>query len=198
LDNPTSFTSPLQFEITFECLVANLEEDLEWKVIYVKTPQGDPSSDLVLEEVMVGPIVAGVHSFILQANAPSKHDLDQVLGVTAVVVTCSYRDQEFCRIGFYVNNEFHGTNNEEQFGLPLFHKEDETHIHLHEVLRTILADKPRVTRFPIQWQDHHNTYYNYTTTESTPNTTESTPQKHNAIMETPPPMLVSPSQDIDM
>ena len=34
LDNPTQFTNPLQFEITFECL-QDLDDDLEWKILYV-------------------------------------------------------------------------------------------------------------------------------------------------------------------
>jgi len=34
LDNPTSYTNPFQFEVTFECL-SELDDDLEWKVTYV-------------------------------------------------------------------------------------------------------------------------------------------------------------------
>jgi len=34
LDNPSPFKNPFQFEITFEC-VEDLQEDLEWKIIYV-------------------------------------------------------------------------------------------------------------------------------------------------------------------
>ena len=28
------------------------------------------------------------------------------MGVTVVLLTCSYKDQEFIRIGYYVNNEY--------------------------------------------------------------------------------------------
>ena len=35
LQNPGSFNSPIQFEITFECL-SQLESDLEFKIIYGK------------------------------------------------------------------------------------------------------------------------------------------------------------------
>ena len=34
LNNPAMFKSPLQFEITFDCM-ENLEDDLEWKMTYV-------------------------------------------------------------------------------------------------------------------------------------------------------------------
>jgi hypothetical protein len=73
---------------------------------------------------------------------------------------------------------------------------DEGTIPLSQVVRTILADKPRVTRFPIQWRDFHTT--TTMTTES-----NSTPMKlsHDAMMEpttTTLPKLVSPSHHVDM
>jgi histone chaperone ASF1 len=32
--------------------------------------------------------------------------MHEVLGVTVVLLTCSYREQEFIRVGYYVSNEF--------------------------------------------------------------------------------------------
>ena len=211
MDNPTSFTSPFQFEITFECF-ENLQDDLEWKVIYVVKPE-DQSADMILEEVLVGPVSVGTHTFLLQAEAPFASINQQqgqqqlatvgikILGVTALLVTCSYRDQEFCRIGYYVNNELNGNNNEFLVDKDNQQQQyvEESTLSLQSVVRTILADKPRVTRFPIQWHDT-------TTTATTMVTTmECTPMKHDitktdsmiSTMETtaapPPPMVVSPS-----
>lgn len=31
---------------------------------------------------------------------------NDVLGVTVVLITCSFRNQEFVRVGYYVNNEY--------------------------------------------------------------------------------------------
>lgn len=28
------------------------------------------------------------------------------MGVTVILLTCSYKDQEFIRVGYYVNNEY--------------------------------------------------------------------------------------------
>ena len=78
--NPSPFTAPLEFEITFECL-ENLEDDLEWKITYVGSAE-DPSKDQLLEEVMVGPVPLGTRCsiflssvgtsrFLLQAEAPA-------------------------------------------------------------------------------------------------------------------------------
>jgi histone chaperone ASF1 len=141
LDNPTAFTNPFQFEITFECL-AELRDDLEWKVIYVGSAE-DANADQVLEEVMVGPVPIGINKFVLQAMAPDHSQIPQedLIGVTVVLVTCSFMDQEFIRIGYYVNNEY-----------PEYDPENPpATIEVSKLFRSILADQPRVTRFNVDW-----------------------------------------------
>ena len=32
--------------------------------------------------------------------------MDDIMGVTVVLLTCSYRSKEFIRVGYYVNNEY--------------------------------------------------------------------------------------------
>ena len=170
--------NPFQFEITFECL-QELEDgkrqapwvqdcrfsglwleqnclltlsrrhlsliDLEWKIIYVGSAH-DSHQDQVLDEVLVGPVPVGLNKFVLQADAPSIDKLpkDEVLGVTVVLVTCSYKEREFIRVGYYVNNELPMVEGQEE--PPAFEPS-----RLAEVQRQILADKPRVTKFPIPW-----------------------------------------------
>lgn len=148
LDNPAPFANPLQFEITFEC-TDSLEEDIEWRVIYVGSAESS-SHDQVLDELLVGPVPIGINKFILQTDAPDPSLIpnNDILGITVILVTCSYKEQEFARVGYYVNNEykpFEGYN-EEEHGAPDLEKLD-----LTKVYRQIVADKPRVTRFPIQW-----------------------------------------------
>ena len=141
LDNPTSFTNPFQFEITFECL-QELSDDLEWKVIYVGSAE-DANADQTLEEVMVGPVPVGINKFVLQAAAPDISQIQQedLIGVTVVLVICSFKDQEFLRIGYYVNNEY-----------PDYDPENPpTTVEISKLFRSILADQPRVTRFNIDW-----------------------------------------------
>ena len=43
-----------------------------------------------------------------QAEAPdtSKIPAEDVVGVTVVLLTCSYKTNEFVRVGYYVNNEY--------------------------------------------------------------------------------------------
>jgi hypothetical protein len=62
--------------------------------------------------------------------------------VTVVLITCSYREQEFVRVGYYVNNEYEEEYDPEHPPRP---------VDVAKLQRNILADKPRVTRFPINW-----------------------------------------------
>ena len=144
LDNPTLFRNPFQFEITFECL-QDLDDDLEWKIIYVGSAESS-DKDQCLDEILVGPVPVGVNKFVLQANAPDVSLLgeDNILGVTVVLITCSYKEQEFVRIGYYVNNEYSCDDDDDDAILP-------SPLPMDQVIRTTLADKPRVTRFTIQW-----------------------------------------------
>ena len=122
----------------------------------------DAAKDQVLDEILVGPVPVGINKFVLQADAPLPQQLppDEILGVTVVLVTCSYKEREFVRVGYYVNNELLRDDNENEM------KEDNDHpeasppsppvypqLDMSKVQRQILADKPRVTRFPIQWDD---------------------------------------------
>lgn len=119
---------------------------MEWKVLYVGSAH-DSHKDQVLDEILVGPIPVGLNKFVLQADSPTVDQLpeDDVLGVTVVLVTCSYMEREFVRVGYYVNNEYVGEYNEET-GPPSLSQMD-----MKLVQRQILSDKPRVTKFPISW-----------------------------------------------
>lgn len=57
-------------------------------------------------------------------------------------MTCSYQGQEFVRVGYYVNNDYE----DEQL-----RAEPPQKVLIDKVQRNILADKPRVTKFPINF-----------------------------------------------
>jgi len=146
--NPTgaAFTDNFQFEITFEC-TAELKEDIEWKVVYVGSAE-DQNHDQELEAIMVGPLPVGTAKFVLEAPAPDWGKLppNEIRGVTVVLVTCSYNTAEFVRIGYYVNNDFQAPELREtppdQFVPATM---------VPQLQRHILAEKPRVTRYTIPW-----------------------------------------------
>eukprot|EP00244_Chara_vulgaris_P012625 TRINITY_DN6751_c0_g1_i1.p1 TRINITY_DN6751_c0_g1~~TRINITY_DN6751_c0_g1_i1.p1 ORF type:complete len:196 (+),score=26.50 TRINITY_DN6751_c0_g1_i1:104-691(+) len=144
LDNPTLFLNPFQFEIAYECYFP-LPNDLEWKLIYVGSAE-DEQYDQVLESVLVGPVNEGSYRFVFQADAPNPDKIpDQdIIGVTVLLLTCSYRGQEFIRVGYYVNNEY--LDEELRENPP-------QKVVIEKVTRNILADKPRVTKFQIVWDN---------------------------------------------
>ncbi|KNA11437.1 hypothetical protein SOVF_135060 [Spinacia oleracea] len=147
LDNPSPFLSPFQFEISYECVVS-LKDDIEWKLIYVGSAE-DETYDQLLESVLVGPVNVGNYRFVLQADPPdpSKIREEDIIGVTVLLLTCSYLGQEFIRVGYYVNNDYA----DEQL-----REEPPQKVLLDKVQRNILTDKPRVTKFPINFQPEEN------------------------------------------
>ncbi|OMJ25039.1 Histone chaperone asf1 [Smittium culicis] len=147
LKTTSQFQEPYTFEITFECL-SELSDDLEFKLIYVGSAD-DENLDQELDSILVGPVPVGVNQFTFDTDPPdvSKIPEDDILGVTVVLLTCSYKNKEFVRVGYYVNNEYL----EEE----LKENPPEKPI-LSKIYRIILADKPRVTRFPINWDNPEN------------------------------------------
>jgi histone chaperone ASF1 len=144
--------------------------------------------DQILDEILVGPVPVGVNKFVLQADAPDPSQMAQedLLGVTVVLVTCSYKEREFVRVGYYVNNEYHDptaptpapailpvpVEQKPQLnadGTPVMNIDGTpamepviplptppsipNPVPLEHIQRQILADKPRVTKFPISWSE---------------------------------------------
>lgn len=147
LDNPANFKDSFRFEITFECLTP-LQEDIEWKIIYVGS-SNDAKYDQVLDSALIGPLQYGAMRFIFEAPGAdiSKIPADEVIGITAVILTCSYNDQEFYRIGYYVNNQYVDPELIENLpSAPIVEK----------IQRSILEDRPRISKFPIEWTNVKN------------------------------------------
>ncbi|KAJ2540418.1 Histone chaperone asf1 [Coemansia sp. RSA 1933] len=140
------FLAPYRFEVTFECL-SPLQDDLEFKIVYVGSAE-NTTLDQELDSLLVGPVPVGVNKFEFVADAPQIDRIpkEDLVGVTVILLTCSYKDKEFERIGYYVDNAY--VDEELQQSPP------EVPL-LDKVYRNILADKPRVTRFPINWDDPH-------------------------------------------
>ncbi|CAG9461122.1 unnamed protein product [Pedinophyceae sp. YPF-701] len=144
LNNPAPFSEPLQFQISYECL-SSLPDDVEWKVTYVGSAE-DERHDQELESILVGPMQQGAFRFVLETRAPepAKIPEDDLVGTTAVILTCHYRNQEFVRVGYVVVIDYEDeelrTNN------PKPHDPS-------RLVRHVIADKPRVTKHNIAWGD---------------------------------------------
>lgn len=144
LSNPARFSDPYEFEITFECLEP-LKEDLEWKLTYVGSSRS-LDHDQELDSILVGPVPVGINKFLFQADPPSPELIpaSELVSVTVILLSCSYAGREFVRVGYYVNNEY---DSEELRENP------PAKVQVEQVVRNILAEKPRVTRFNIVWDN---------------------------------------------
>lgn len=70
--------------------------------------------------------------------------MQDLVGVTVVLLTCSYKEKEFIRVGYYVNVDYADAElKENPPATPVYEK----------LVRNILATNPRVTRFKIDWDD---------------------------------------------
>ena len=165
MNNPARFLDPYHFRVTFEC-IAPLPEgkpalrvcaarvinfhplgvfrlpDLEWRLIYVSSP-GNEELDQELDDCLVGPVPVGVNAFEFKGEPPSPSTIppEDVLGVAALILTGSYKDQEFVRVGYYQNTEY---DNEEM-------KENPPDPIRFDCLVREINQKPRVTRWNIKW-----------------------------------------------
>ncbi|KAJ0042967.1 hypothetical protein Pint_18691 [Pistacia integerrima] len=117
-----------------------MTSNLEWKLIYVGSAE-DETYDQQLESVLVGPVNVGNYRFADPPD-PSKIREEDIIGVTVLLLTCSYLGQEFVRVGYYVNNDYEDEQLKE---------EPPPKVMIDKVQRNILSDKPRVTKFPINF-----------------------------------------------
>ena len=64
--------------------------------------------------------------------------------MTALILTTSYNGREFFRIGYYVYNNYSEQDLVEN---------PPDKVKLEKVRRSILVDKPRITRFDVLWKE---------------------------------------------
>ncbi len=83
----------------------------------------------------------GKFKFVLQVDAPDPKKIPDadVAGVTIVLLTCSYKDKEFVRVGYYVSNEY---------PTPELNESPPARPQIDQLNRKIAAHEPRVTKFP--------------------------------------------------
>ncbi len=116
---------------------------MEFKIIYVGSAE-TYEFDQVLDQIVVDAVPQGQFKFMFQADPPdtSKIPADDAVGVTVVLITASYREQEFVRVGYYVTNEYEDLELREN---------PPTEPQFDKLVRAIAANEPRVTKFKINW-----------------------------------------------
>jgi len=117
--------------------------------LYIGCPK-DETHDQVLDNFTMGPLKKGTMQFTLESNPPdfkkipSKEDL---FGITALILSVNFHGKEFFRVGYYVYNNYTSEENIEN---------EPQEIVIEDISRQILCDKPRITRFEIDWLNKSN------------------------------------------
>ena len=142
LNAVSKFSDSFLFELTFECLSA-LKGELEWKVTYIGSAE-DLKYDQELESVIISPLQVGTMKFELEAPSPNVKLIPQgdLIGITAILICGAYNNQEFFRCGYYLNIFY---DNEEMTINP------PEKIAINRIMKSVLAEKPRITKFIIDW-----------------------------------------------
>ena len=146
--NPiTKFTDIYSFEVFFEVL-SELKKDIEWKMVYITSD--NQKNDQILNEIQIEPPKQlGQMKFEFTGDAPliEKIPENDIIGVAAILICCSYNEQEFFRCGYYLNI----TYDNEEMNINMPEKVDVNHL-----IRNLLADKPRIVRYEIDWEGDIN------------------------------------------
>lgn len=157
-NNPSSATSPLEFEITMECISQLDAREVEWSMTYIGSAQ-DNKHDQLLDSVEVATVIATM-KFVFEAPAPNLFLVpkEDQLDNSAVVLSAKYRGREFCRIGYYMRHEYpieyvdslrppsDGLSEIVEPELPCGER-----LNLHYLQRIVDVDNPRVTHYLIDW-----------------------------------------------
>ena len=149
--NPTTpFQELMQFKISINCL-QHLPGELEWNLIWVGSSDSS-EYDQIVDSVSVGPIPPGNHEFEFYAENPidpTRIREGELVGPTVVLINACYNQQEFVRVGYYVNVFY--DNQEMQENPPAV-------VQLDKLVKEILHTEPRVTRFKINWTENGEKY----------------------------------------
>lgn len=99
----------------------------------------------------VGPIPVGLNSFEFSASPPTLSLLPSpstpadLIGVTVIILSASYNDAEFVRVGYYVATNW----DSEEYALDV--EEGRKDGEMEHLVRNVKVDTPRVTRFSNKW-----------------------------------------------
>eukprot|EP01062_Namystynia_karyoxenos_P078269 TRINITY_DN8036_c1_g1_i1.p1 TRINITY_DN8036_c1_g1~~TRINITY_DN8036_c1_g1_i1.p1 ORF type:complete len:234 (+),score=75.03 TRINITY_DN8036_c1_g1_i1:176-877(+) len=110
------------------------------KVYWVCSAQG-MSTDQLLEDCEVGPLIVGANEFDVEHSAPDWRRLPPADLVQAAVIlfTWQYEGQEFLRVGHYVNTSYQAPPG----APPAFH--------IGFLLRNVLVERPDIVTKCIDW-----------------------------------------------
>ena len=142
--NPiTQFKDPYTFEIILD-FTSVIKKELIWKMFYICSENKE--DDQLLNEMKISP-PNQINQMKLEfiGNAPNFEKIPKkdLIGIAAILLCCSYNNEEFFRCGFYLDICF--DNDEMNLKIP-------DKIDVNHLLRN-LFNKPRIILYQIKWDD---------------------------------------------
>jgi histone chaperone ASF1 len=102
----------------------------------------DTKKDQELGVFIISAKKLGKFKMVIKVQPPNYLDFlpENIIGITIILLNFRYKNIEFIRIGYYVNNEL---NSDEKFLLDHSIK-----LNLKLIIRKILINQPRITHYP--------------------------------------------------
>lgn len=141
-ENPGRFVDPLKWRVRVQAAQALLET-----VSISFTWVGSSTSsdyDQVLDTFEVGPLGEGLTEFFLDCDAPSPEEVpqDELVGVTVLIVSFQYKQQEFLRVSYYTQVAYFD---------PHLNEHPPMAVAKDALGRFVVMPQPAVTAIPITW-----------------------------------------------
>eukprot|EP00922_Rhytidocystis_sp_ex-Travisia-forbesii_P063175 GHVS01094022.1.p1 GENE.GHVS01094022.1~~GHVS01094022.1.p1 ORF type:complete len:380 (+),score=109.64 GHVS01094022.1:438-1577(+) len=108
--------------------------------------------DVELDSISLGPIPKGTLAFELETVPPNYANMPRraLFEMHALLLTGSYNGCEFIRIGWYVSHALDKIAEALADTTDVMY-DDDVPLDEEMVMRCILTDEPRITRYPIDW-----------------------------------------------
>ena len=138
------FESPFHFDINIEA-ECPLIYNLTFMVTYVGCAE-NPEHDQILEQIDIEIDKKGPLCFSIETACPNHTKIpgiENLLGLSVLILTAHYMDQEFFRCSYFVSNQYQGSE------ADLEHQID-----MGLVKRSLLVESPKIMNREIDWNDH--------------------------------------------
>ena len=150
--NPIAkFTDKFSFEIILEPL-SQINKEIDLKMVYITSDNKE--NDQILGESKI--LLSNQNrekKFEFTGNAPNIYKIPEndIIGAAAIILSFFYNNQEFFRCGYYLNIYY--DNEEMNIKIP-------DKIEVNHLIRDLLADKPRIVQYEIEWEGENGNNLN--------------------------------------
>jgi histone chaperone ASF1 len=146
-DKSEPFLSPINLEIFYETF-STLQLPVTFKIIYIGSIESSQYDQILLS--LEKPIThIGEEKLSLMAVSPNPDlipTLEDLLGMSALMVSCSYNNQEFFRCSYYVRNDYISEIDVNQI--------QQKNLICQNVFRCFFTAKPKIIINDIDWNDY--------------------------------------------